>query len=345
MRIQPAVSPETTPTRPPAHPPTLPPAPTHGQIRAWAEEWILDGEILARSPATLRERKGVTDRLLWYLEHAALLQCGPTELRRFFAYLQQGHTEPGGRWGNPLMDAPVSRRTQHAYWRVLKALFRWCIEQELLAVSPLARIKAPDVPRHQIQPFSADQLRALITAAKKSRHPRRDEALVLFLFDTGARAAEVCGLTVGSVDFSGRRCTVLGKGSRQRSLPLGRSTTKALWSYHNAEGGAERSTAGFFFTAGQGPLCAEALTTSGLYQLVERLGHAAGITGLRCSPHTFRHAFAIAFLRDDGDAFALKELLGHTTLHTTNKYVALAQADIERQHRQHSPADQLRRQR
>jgi site-specific recombinase XerD len=60
-------------------------------------------------------------------------------------------------------------------------------------------------------------------------------------------------------------------------------------------------------------------------------------------PHTFRHTFAVMFLRAGGNTFTLQQLLGHTSLAMTNRYVALAQADIENQHRQFSPADHLKK--
>ena len=72
-------------------------------------------------------------------------------------------------------------------------------------------------------------------------------------------------------------------------------------------------------------------------------GGAAVIEATRCSPHTCRHYFAVEFLRAGGNVFTLKELLGHTTLTMVNRYVQLAQADLEAQHRQFSPADRLKR--
>lgn len=76
---------------------------------------------------------------------------------------------------------------------------------------------------------------------------------------------------------------------------------------------------------------------------MERLGKAAKVSGVRCSPHTFHHTFAVSFLRHGGNVFTLQQMLGHASLDQTNQYVNLAQADIENQHRQFSPADRLAR--
>jgi len=87
----------------------------------------------------------------------------------------------------------------------------------------------------------------------------------------------------------------------------------------------------------------KSLTRSGLLQLIERLGIAAGIKQVRCSPHTFRHTFAVDFLRNGGNSFNLQQLLGHCDMHMTARYVNVAQADIENQHRRYSPADRIKR--
>jgi site-specific recombinase XerD len=137
-----------------------------------------------------------------------------------------------------------------------------------------------------------------------------------------------------------RCCTVTGKGNKQRRLYFGARTAKALWAYLNEEA---RDPEGALFLADNGPYDGEPLTRHGLLQLVRRLGRKAGIETARCSPHTFRHTFAIEFLRAGGNVFTLKELLGHTTLAMVNRYVALAQADLEAQHRRFSPGDRLRR--
>ena len=74
---------------------------------------------------------------------------------------------------------------------------------------------------------------------------------------------------------------------------------------------------------------------------MHRLGKAANITGVRCSPHTFRHTAAIWTIRSGMNTFALQTMLGHTDLTMTRRYVAIAQADLEEQHRRYSPVRRL----
>jgi len=83
------------------------------------------------------------------------------------------------------------------------------------------------------------------------------------------------------------------------------------------------------------------MTPSGLLQLMERLGKAAGLTGTRCSPHTFRHTASLWALRGGMNAFSLQQMLGHTDLAMTRRYVAMAEGDLEAQHHLYSPVQHL----
>lgn len=302
--------------------------------------WILDGEIRQLSKRTLEERRRVTEKLLWFLRSQELRECGALELKRFLAYVSRGHEQPGGRWGNARMTRAVKPRTVFAYYRVLRALCRWLVlEESALDASPMESIRPPIVRADQVAPFSEDQILALLDAARRSGNPRRNEALLLFMLDTGARASEICGLKVGDLDLPGRKVRLHGKGNKDRTLFLGKRATKALWTYLRDE---PREEGAALFVSERGTAAGEPLTRHGLGYLITRLGAAARIEATRCSPHTFRHTFAVSFLRAGGNTFTLKELLGHTTLEMTNKYVAFVQADLEVQHRQFSPADRLR---
>ena len=258
------------------------------------------------------------------------------ELRQFLAYLNKGHEEPGGRFGNPQLTHPVRPRTVKDYHSHLRTFFRWLVEEGGIEECPIDGIAPPISRSDQVQPFSEAQVAAMIAAARKTVHARRDEALIMFLLDTGVRASELADLTLASVDLTGKRAIVLGKGNKRRTVYFGRATTKALWQYLNEEVREPNSP---LFLSDRGRQAGDPLTRSGLLQLIGRVGSAASIEAVRCSPHTFRHTFAVNFLRNGGNCFTLQQLLGHTNSQMTYKYVALAQADIEKQHRQYSPVD------
>lgn len=266
--------------------------------------------------------------------------CGKREMQQVMIYLRNGHDDPRGRWGNPLLKKPASAGTAATYFATVRAFFSYLVAEEVIEKSPLDSMPRPINRPDQIMPFTAEQIRAFRVAAKKSRHPRRDEAVILMLFDTGLRASEICSLRRDDIDFQDRRCSVLGKGNKRRSVYFCRETARVLHNYVR-ETAAENDDSRAVFLADRGEGAGGGLHRNVLQQLIERLAKTAKIEGVRCSPHTFRHTFAIEFLRAGGNVFTLKELLGHTSLTISNRYVALADADIEKQHRLFSPVEAM----
>lgn len=308
-------------------------------------DWLTYCQLEGHSPHTITTRRVILDKFLWFLRERQYTHCSLFELRQFFAYLDKGHEIPGGRWGNPQLTRPLRPWTKETYYRHVRTLFRWMMEEGIIDTSPMEGrgIPRPIVRADQIQPLSAEQISALIQAASHSRHPHRDEALIRFLHDTGVRASEFCGLKMTDLNWGDRCCKVLGKGNKYRTVYYGKRTYKALWAYLREDlrhSQMEESNEPLFLSD-RGSSAGEPLTRSGLFQLVQRLGAVAGIRGVRCSPHTLRHTFALNFLQAGGSVFTLKLLLGHSSLHMTNRYVALAQGDLQKQHRSFSPGDHL----
>ena len=172
------------------------------------ESWRLACDINHHSPETLAQRRFLLGKLVWFLQQRELTACGTDELRQFLHYVSHGHKEPGGRWGNPRMTRATSARTAKNYHGILRTFFNWLITEGELDASPMERIPPPVHRASQVQPFTPEQVRALLAASKRSLHPRRDEAICLFLFDTGVRASELCSLRRAEVDLHAGRCTV-----------------------------------------------------------------------------------------------------------------------------------------
>jgi integrase/recombinase XerD len=311
------------------------------ELDARAAGWLDDGEFRQLSARTLEARRDLVGKLLWFLRHREAEACGLPELRGFLAYVTRGHEDPGGRWGNPRMTRPVKARTVQTHFVNLRTLFRFLVAEEVIDASPLESLRPPVARADQIEPFTDDQVDALLKAARRSRNPRRNEAILYFLLDTGARASELCGMRIRDLDLKARQCRVLGKGNKERTLPIGRKATRALWTYLQ---NVERAPDDPVFTGERPGDGGEPITRSGLLQIIRGLGRRAGITAARCSPHTARHYFALNFLRAGGNVFTLKEILGHTSLAMVNRYLKIAQADVAAQHRQFSPMDRLGRQ-
>jgi site-specific recombinase XerD len=315
-------------------------------LRRAASRWIADGKAQGWSKRTIKDREQIMGRFAWWLETveevpAALGSLSPVRVRIFLAYLRDPC--PGGRWGT---GHPATRRetrpsTVATYHRAIRAFANFCLAEGLLAETPLKNVKPPRVPLDQVQPFSKDQVQALVDAARRGRAPERDVAIVLLAVDTGLRASELCGLTVGDADRGTGDLTVLGKGNKKRRCYMGLAARRAIWRYLEADRRDALPGEPLFISWG-GHRAGGALTPSGLFRIVQQLGKAAHIQGVRCSPHTLRHTFAVNFLRGGGNLFELQQLMGHTDLTVLRRYVQLAETDLAEAHRQASPADRMR---
>lgn len=303
-------------------------------------EFLYECEYRGHSPVTLVEERSVLEKFLRYLQENKVPHCGGVEIRQYLTHVAQGGLQRGGRWGQKTAQ-PVRPRTVRNHWSYLRTFFNWMQEEDPSFNSPFDRIKPPIVRSDHILPFTEEQIQALRRAARRTDNPLRDEAIVLFLLDSGVRASELCAIRIRDLDLGGHRCKVLGKGNKHRQVYFGRSTKKALWRYLQDRHIADEEP---LFISARGNLAGDPLTRFGLLQMVERLGKAAALHGVRCSPHTFRHTAAIRFLKEGGNVFSLQQLLGHTDLTMTQRYLHLAEADLEVQARRYSPVDSLKSQ-
>jgi len=326
------------------------------QIESFSRDWFFDSEYRQHSKETIKRRRELIEQLLWFLREKQQPGVNLRVIRQFLAYFSSGSPEEP-RWGNADHHAclrPASRATVHTAYSRLRTFFRWCVNEELIAVSPMKNLAPPENNKDQVAPFTADEIQRLLAAARETNYPRRDEAICIFLLDTGVRVSELANIRLSDIDWDARKITVLGKGQKERAIYFGHQAKRALWSYLSEDSRTplkgkrlknvkEKDENSPLFVSEVGERSGEAFSRQGLLRLIVRLGKRAGISGKRVSPHTFRHTFAVEFLRAGGNVFTLKELLGHTSLHMTNRYVSFAQADLENQHRQFSPADRMRR--
>lgn len=265
-------------------------------------------------------------------------EIGTEELRRFSIYLRQRprflhhrftRTQPGH----------LSGHTVNGYMRALQSFWAWLEGEGFITKNPFRRLKVPKAPRKLIPVFTEEQLQRMFGEIDtKSPIGYRDYTIILTLLDTGMRCSELIDLRLADVNLESRLLKVHGKGDKERLVPIGAKVQKAIWKYitrHRPEPAIPRYD-NVFLTRDGYPL-----TKDRLEAIVERYGKKAAITGVRVSPHTFRHTMAVMFLRNGGDVFSLQRILGHSSLEVLRGYVNLAQSDISRVHQRSSPADNL----
>ncbi len=196
----------------------------------------------------------------------------------------------------------------------IRTFFRFLLRRGIIARNPAELIATPK--REQRLPFhlDIDQATTLVEApADDQKHALRDRAILELLYSSGLRVSELTGLDIGDLDLSGGMVRVLGKGGKERIVPVGSRAVEAIRSYLILRGELAGSGALFLNTRG------ERINRRGVARIVD--AHVLRIAAFkRISPHVLRHTFATHLLEGGADLRAIQELLGHASLSTTQKY-------------------------
>jgi len=264
-------------------------------------------------------------------------KIGIMVLRAFIAHLQQKRCFSGHRYSKP-QQRGLSGHTINTYLRSIRAFWSWLTEEEIIEVNPFVKLKIPKPPKKIIATFSQSQLKSLLSVINNSAEGYRDVVIILTLIDTGLRVNELINLKLDGVSLEEGIVKVLGKGNKERLAPIGKQIRKLLWRYINQyrPEPARPNLDNLFLTRDGRPL-----TKNRVGSIMKCYGEKAGLTGVRCSPHTLRHTFAVSYLRNGGDVFTLQRILGHSSLEMTRRYCELASVDIKKAHAIASPVDNL----
>lgn len=306
--------------------------------------FVDDCRLADLSPRTVERYQDQLMRYHWWCERNDVAldptQHTKDDLRRFFVYLQ---TAPS-RWDlpdHPPSNRPTKASTRGAYHRTLQRFFNWLVEdEEELDVSPMVKVRRPNVVDEQPDPFSDKELARLVgslRAAGNGYLATRNRAIVAVLLDVGLRASELGALTFEHYNMStGDLLVAVGKGGKSRQLRLGaraRQQVRRYWIRHRQLLGDDN---GPIFVSERGAR----LTRSGLRKMTTELGRLSTVEP--CNPHRFRHTMAVSAIRAGMSEFHLQAILGHTSLEMVRRYVKLAEADVARASQEHSPLDHLK---
>lgn len=225
--------------------------------------------------------------------------------------------------GRPLLAAASIARALVA----VRSFHRFCAEEGFAPDDPSGEVGAPRVPQAIPKALSEGEVVALLGAVPGDG-PRvwRDRAILETLYATGVRISELVGLDLGDVDLDGGSARVIGKGDKERVVPVGRTARAALGHYlrdgrPRLERPAARTLAdgdAVFLNARGGRL-----TRQGCWKIVRSAGDRVGLGG-RLSPHVLRHSFATHMLDHGADIRVIQELLGHASLATTQVYTKVS---------------------
>jgi len=228
--------------------------------------------------------------------------------------LQQARTDDGLR---RYKESSIARALA-----AVRSFHRFCLEEGLLGSDPSGDVGGPRVPQGIPKALSEAEVDALLAAVPgDGPRPRRDRAILEMLYAGGLRISELVGLDLGDVDLYDGLVRVLGKGSKERVVPLGRTAREAVGDYLTTgrpELVGRQTTSALFLNARGGRL-----TRQGAWLMVRAAGDRAGLQG-RLFPHVLRHSCATHMLDRGADIRVVQELLGHASLSTTQVYTKVS---------------------
>ena len=202
-----------------------------------------------------------------------------------------------------------------------RSFYAWLLRNGRIAASPAAAIRAPKAPRKLPQVLDPDEAKALVEVPTDAPLGVRDRALLELFYSSGLRLSELCGLHWRDLHLDDGLVHVLGKGSKQRIVPLGSHARTALGEWKRESGGTADTPV---FPGRKGPITPRAVQLR-LRQLAQRQGLFK-----RVHPHLLRHSFASHILESSGDLRGVQELLGHADIATTQIYTHLDYQHLSR---------------
>ncbi|MBT9460326.1 MAG: site-specific tyrosine recombinase XerD [Rugosibacter sp.] len=283
--------------------------------------WLADG--LAKNTLA-GYRSDLQLFALWLAQQAtSLVTVDEATLNAYLAYL---HRREGG----------IKAASQRRLMASLKRLYRWLLDQGKVQADPLRHIEKPQAVQRFPKTLAESQVMDLLNAPDiNTALGLRDRAMLELLYASGLRVSELIGLRLFELSLNDNVVRVMGKGSKERLVPLGEVAADWLARYlREARGdllGGHVSDAIFVTARGTG------MTRQMFWVLIKKYALHAGIPSQRISPHVLRHAFATHLLNHGADLRVVQLLLGHADISTTQIYTHVARERLKQLHHQHHP--------
>lgn len=212
-------------------------------------------------------------------------------------------------------STPVTRARKLS---TLRTFSKFLKANKYIDSNPTEAIEAPFKRKKLPKALSALEVSDLLDQDSKGKSPLRDKAIIELMYASGLRAAELVSINLTSLDFSEKLVQVIGKGNKERIVFFGESAREALAEYISSER-VSTTTEKALFTNRQG----QRLSTRSLQKIIKKWAVSSGLPST-VSPHTLRHSFATHMLDGGADLKSVQQLLGHSSLATTQIYTHLS---------------------
>ncbi len=234
-------------------------------------------------------------------------------------------------------NIPISKITVQSYLRQLRVFIKYLYDEGYIKEDLTKKFKLPKAPNKVIEILTDEEIEILLDLHKENSELQlRNKCIIALMLDSGLRRNEVLDLRYDHIFLTQNYIKILGKGQKERLVPLGLMTKKLLVKYINFRSMPEYETNKLFIDKNLKPI-----TDNAIKMMFLRLKKRTGIE--RLHPHILRHTFATKYIINGGDIFSLQQILGHTSLDMVRKYSHLASSYVISNHKRLSPLDEMQR--
>ncbi len=263
------------------------------------------------------------------------------DLARFFRFLEDRDLSPPAVTRNDLtdymaaLDGELSHRSLARNLSALRMFFRFLVSEGKMTQSPARLLGSPKLPLKLPNILSRAEVETLLAQPRtRDRLGQRDKAMLELLYATGLRVSELVGLKIQQINLEAGFVRTMGKGSKERMVPMGAKAIEALRVYLFDGRVALLKKGGnpyLFLNVRGGPL-----TRQGFWKIIKKYGLQAGIRK-KITPHLLRHSFASHLLECGADLRAVQVMLGHADISTTQIYTHVTRERLKEVHKRHHP--------
>lgn len=287
-------------------------------VKSAIHEFILDGDIGGKATTTSEWYQNLLGRFAKLHGEKDIKEVDAPLLRAYLAEIKRSYTSTSTRSGH--------NRALHTFWH-------W-VSVEYNINDPMRNIPRPPKPKIEGKAAEPEDIQAMFAATRPDETGIRDRFILAFLLDTGCRSQGLRELEMRNIDTDERYAILTEKGSKTRSVVFSSHCRDLLLEWIAVREEAVPTVIYNINTL-------EPLTRSGLYRVLARLARKAGVKK-NFSPHAFRHAFTIGYIRNGGDVVSCSNILGHNDISTTVKHYALmTNSEIKKAHDEYSPVKNL----
>jgi integrase/recombinase XerD len=219
-------------------------------------------------------------------------------------------------------DMDIAARSQSRIISGIRTFYKYLLQEDIVKQSPAELLELPQLPMHLPEVLSIEEIDNLIKAIDLSKpEGQRNKAMLETLYCCGLRVSELVGLNISDISFEEGYVKVIGKGNKQRVVPLGKSAAKYISIYmqevrNHLE--IKKGSEDILFLNRNGNKMSRVM----VFYVIKQLAEKTGLNKI-ISPHTFRHSFATHLVEGGADLRAVQEMLGHESITTTEIYTHL----------------------